>query len=96
MRTALEWAIGHDECLRDEHGGDPSEDGDSPMTAAMRVALDGTAGRALAERVTLWRELERRAQTIRQGHDTIDGGCHCGICELSRKLAAVDAKEPTE
>lgn len=29
----------------------------------------------------------------RQGHDTIDGGCHCGVCELSRELAALDTKE---
>jgi hypothetical protein len=53
----------------------------SQMAAA---ALDGTAGRALAARVPLWRELEDAARR-----------CDAGATAVAlRKLAALDAKEP--
>jgi hypothetical protein len=91
MREALGWALGHDECFRDEFGGDPSEDGDSPMATAMRAALAGTVGRALAARVSLLEATVQVARGLRWVHP-LDRGRYEAKFDVA--LAALDAKEP--
>ncbi len=62
-----------------------------------KLKAELATGRALAERVPLWRELERKAHATRAGHDTTCSVCClCSICDVSRKLAAIDAKEKTD
>jgi predicted nucleic acid-binding Zn-ribbon protein len=53
-----------------------------------------SAGRAIAERVPLWRELEAKLHSIREAHGDACkvNGEPCWNCRMSIKLAALDEK----